>query len=174
MRTAAFTLSLPPSVNGCFANVPGRGRVHTAQYRAWRKQALASIAAQAHGVTFRGTFRIAVLASDQGLIRGRDADNLGKAIADTLTKAGIIADDCYRHMRVIALVWMPNLPAGTCTVTVDELSPEPIAKPAASPRRAVKRDFPTNTRAPAKQVPASVLAALKRRGINVDASRVHL
>ena len=60
-RTLSFDLPLPPSVNGCFANVPGKGRVRTAQYRAWRKQALASIEVQAHGIAFRGTFRMSVM-----------------------------------------------------------------------------------------------------------------
>ncbi len=171
-----LTLDLPmaPSVNASFCNVPGKGRVHTASYRAWRKQALASIAVQARGATFPGTFRLSVMASDRDLVRDRDADNIAKAIADTLTKAGIIADDCYRHLRSILLAWTPDLPAGTCRVAIIELAAEPLAKPAATHRRAVKRDSLTDTRTRAKQVPASIMAALKRRGINVDASRVHL
>ncbi len=161
-RTLEIELAIPPSINAAWCNVPGKGRVHTAQYRAWRKQALASIEAQAHGVTFRGTFRIAVLASDQGLIRDRDCDNLGKAIADTLTKAGKIADDCYRHMRAISIEWSPDLSAGTCRVAIEELSAEPLPKPGKAPRR------------PAKQVPASIMAALRKRGINVAPEKVHL
>ncbi len=169
-----LTLDLPmaPSVNASFCNVPGKGRVHTASYRAWRKQALACIAVQARGATFPGTFRLSVTASDRDLVRDRDADNIAKALCDTLVKAGIIADDCYRHMRAIGLAWTPDLAAGSCRVTINELSAAPLAKPAASPRRALKRVFPTDT--PAKQVPASILAALRKRGINVAPEKVHL
>ncbi len=172
-RVLSLDLPMAPSVNASFANVPGKGRVHTASYRAWQKQALASIATQAHGATFPGTFRIAVLASDRELTRPRDCDNLAKAIADTLTKAAIIPADDYRHMRAISIEWSPELPAGTCRVSVIELSAVPLPKPAASPRRVLKQASSRNTRAGAK-VPASIMAALKRRGINVTADRVHL
>jgi Holliday junction resolvase RusA-like endonuclease len=134
-RSLSLDLTLPPSVNRCFANVAGKGRVRTSIYRRWQKAALAEIQAHARGITVRGTFRISIAASDQGLSRERDADNLAKAIADVLTKAGIIADDCHRHMRSIALAWTPDLPAGRCTVEVREISPAPLPKPAKASRR---------------------------------------
>ena len=76
-RALRLDLDLPPSLNSCFANVAGRGRVKTAIYRRWQKAALAEIQAQARGVTFPGRFRLAVLASDRDLHRRRDADNMG-------------------------------------------------------------------------------------------------
>jgi Holliday junction resolvase RusA-like endonuclease len=172
-RTLSLDLVIPPSLNGAWCNVPGRGRVRTATYRTWARQALAAISIQARGASFPGSFRVSVLASDRELTRRRDVDNLGKALCDTLTKAGIIADDCYLHLRSIALAWTPDLPAGSCLVTVIELAPVPLPKPAASPRRVLKQASSRNTRAGAK-VPASIMAALKRRGINVTAERVHL
>ncbi len=160
-RTLEIDLPMVPSVNASFCNVPGKGRVKTAQYRAWQRGALAEIQAQARGVTFRGTFRLSVTASDRDLVRDRDADNIAKAIADTLTKAGIIPADDYRHMRAISIEWSPDLSAGTCRVAIEELSAEPLPKPGKAPRR------------PAKQVPASIMAALRKKGIRVDASKVH-
>jgi Holliday junction resolvase RusA-like endonuclease len=132
--TLLLDLPLPPSVNRCFANVPGKGRVRSSIYRRWQKAALAEIRAQARGIIFRGTFRLAILASDQGLTRRRDADNLGKAICDALTKAGTIADDCHHHLRSIALVWTPKLAAGACRVHVIEMAAAPISKPAKAAR----------------------------------------
>ena len=163
-RQLVLDLPLAPSVNACFCNVPGKGRVHTASYRTWQKQALASIAAQAHGITFPGTFRIAVLASDRELIRRRDCDNLGKALCDTLVRAGIIADDSHLHMRSIALAWDSTIPAGTCRVTLTELAPAPQPKP--EPKRKAKR--------PLTGIPDSIMKVLRARGIRVDASSVHL
>ncbi len=164
-RTLSLTLPMAPSVNASFANVPGKGRVHTASYRAWQKQALASIATQAHGATFPGTFRIAVLASDRELTRPRDCDNLAKAIADTLKKAGVIADDSHLHMRAISIEWSPELPAGTCRVTVIELAPTPLPKPA--PKRSPKAKSSTG-------IPASITKALRAKGIRVAPDKVHL
>jgi Holliday junction resolvase RusA-like endonuclease len=172
-RQLSLDLDLPPSINAAFANVPGRGRVRTSIYRQWQQAALAAIAVQARGMTFAGRFRVMLLASDRELTRRRDVDNLGKALCDVLTKSGVIADDCYLHLRSIMLAWTPDLPAGSCRVAITELSAEPLPKPAKAPRQAVNVGFRRNTRAGAK-VPASILAALRARGINVDASRVHL
>ncbi len=129
-RTLSIDLQIPPSVNAAFCNVPGKGRVRSSIYRRWQKAALAEIQAQARGVHFAGTFRLAVLASDLDLTRRRDADNLGKAVADTLRKAGVIEDDSHLHMRSIELTWTPDLPAGACRVVIDELSSAPISRPA--------------------------------------------
>src|SRR5208282_1325107 len=129
-RALSLDLTLPPSVNGLYATTGDGRRVKTRHYRTWRKQAMAEIAIQARGVKFAGTFRIEIAASDQGLVRDRDCDNLGKAIADALTKAGVIEDDCYRFMRSINLTWTPDLSRGTCRLVIAELSTLPISRPA--------------------------------------------
>jgi Holliday junction resolvase RusA-like endonuclease len=161
-RSATFTLPLAPSVNGLYATAEDGQRVKTKAARKWRKQAVSEISRQARGICFAGTFRLSVLASDQGLVRDRDCDNLGKAIADALTQSGVITDDNHRHMRAITLEWSHELPAGSCTATVIELSPEPLPKPTAALRRK------------AKDIPARILAGLQARGICVSAKRIHL
>ena len=197
-RSIRLDLDLPPSVNAAFCNVAGKGRVRTSIYRRWQKGALAEIQAQACGMTFRGRFRLAVLASDRDLHRRRDCDNLAKPLADTLTKAGVIADDNHQHMRAIMLAWTPKLPAGRCAVTVIELPAAPgQADFPPCTRAKTQVDFLTGTRPRAKvqpaategepprftrshnaraksAVPASIMAALKRRGIKVAPERVRL
>jgi Holliday junction resolvase RusA-like endonuclease len=162
MRTASFTLPLPPSVNGMFANA-GQGRVKTKGYREWRKAASAAIIAQ-RCPAFPGTFRLEVRASDQGLTHARDIDNCAKATADAFVHCGIIPADDHRHLRTIALAWTADLDAGTCEVVITELSADPIEKPA--PKRQPK--------AKAQGLPADILDELAARGINVSPSRVHV
>ena len=36
---ASLTLAIPPSVNRAWANVVGKGRVHSVEYRSWRQVA---------------------------------------------------------------------------------------------------------------------------------------
>jgi Holliday junction resolvase RusA-like endonuclease len=171
-RTVRLDLDLPPSVNSAFANVPGKGRVRTTVYRQWQKGALAEIQVQVRGVTFRGAFRLAVLASDQGLSRDRDADNLAKAVSDILVRAAIVADDNHQHMRAIDLEWRSTLPAGRCVVEVREISPTPLPKPTKAPR---PKDAGCNTCSIAKAaVPASIMTALRRRGINIAPGRIRI
>jgi crossover junction endodeoxyribonuclease RusA len=163
--SGSVMFAIPPSLNSCFANVAGKGRVKTAQYRAWQKAALAEIAAQARGLTFAGRFRVEVLASDQGLTRRRDADNLGKAVCDTLKKAGIIEDDDYLHMRAIALSWDSTIPAGQCSVTVIALAHEALSLSA--PKRKAKTKQLAG-------IPDSIMKALAARGINVSPEKVRV
>jgi hypothetical protein len=159
--------SLAPSVNGMFANT-GQGRVKTKGYREWRKTASAAIIAQ-RVPAFTGTFRLEVRASDQGLIHARDIDNLAKATADAFVHCGILAADDYRHLRAIGLAWAPDLPAGTCCVSIEELSAEPLPKPATKPRRAAKR-----AEAKRAAVTPAIMRALRAKGIHVSPERVRL
>ncbi len=159
-RTLEIDLPLPPGINASYANA-SCGRVATPKLKTWKQTAAAEIAHQVRGVQLAGTYRLDVRASDQGLNRERDCDGLLKALADAFVQAHVTADDSYRFMRAAAIEWSPDLPPGRCTVTLSELAPEPLPKPGKAPRR------------PAKQVPTSIMAALRKKGIRVDASKVH-
>lgn len=103
-----LTLPWPPSVNDYWKHVfrgPNAGRVYIAQegknYRdavAWAIRA-AKIAPWPQDVPLRVT--IAVFVPNR---RKRDLDNLGKAVLDSLTHAGVWADDSQiddlRYYRV--------------------------------------------------------------------------
>jgi Holliday junction resolvase RusA-like endonuclease len=159
-RRATFTLPFPASTNNLFANT-GNGRAKTAAYRAWRKAALAELLAQ-RVPGFPGRVAITLHASDQGLSHARDLDNLTKAPIDLLVKCGILAADNHRHVRSIALEWSAELPDGTCEVRIEEISPEPLPKPA--PRRA-----PHTT-----AVADKIMRALRAKGIRVAPQRIRI
>jgi Holliday junction resolvase RusA-like endonuclease len=93
-----LVLPSPPSVNAMFANVPGRGRVKTKAYKAWRTAAGWELIAQlaqrrlnGHRPLFPG--RVTLLIDLQ---RGRgDASNRLKAAEDLLVTHHIIEDDRF-------------------------------------------------------------------------------
>ncbi len=157
-RTFSLDLPMPPSVNASFAKVPGKGRLHTAEYRAWQKQALACIAVQARGIAFRGTFRLVALASD------RDADSLGKAVADVLTRAGGIADDCQQPMRSICIARTPKLEPGKGRVNMIEWAAMPTQKSAPG------RFKPSHHASPSRASADSAREGIGRRGASLDRS----
>ena len=136
----------------------------TAHARHWKKQAGVDIRAQLLGVRFTGTYSLTVKLSDLALDRDRDCDNTLKLMLDAFVKSGAVVDDNHRHLRAVSIEWCSTVCAGTCEVTIAELTPEPIAKPVTAKAR---------PRA-SSSVPASILVALRQRGINVTADRVHL
>jgi Holliday junction resolvase RusA-like endonuclease len=85
-----FTLPYPPSLNGLFANVPGRGRVATQQYRSWRTDAGWVLKMQKPRPT---TADVAVTIEVRRPGKRRvDIDGKGKAILDLLT-GPVLGDD---------------------------------------------------------------------------------
>lgn len=100
-------LPLPPSVNGMWANVPGKGRVRTEEYSEWRRVALLEAAPQLAGKRriygwFKATIHVAMR-------RGGDLDNRIKPCLDICKSVGAIKDD----KGLIALkVYLCRGPAG--------------------------------------------------------------
>src|SRR5687768_6995399 len=88
-----YRLPHPPSTNGLFANIPGKGRVKTAAYRDWIEAAGYEILAQGRQ-KIRGKVSIAILASRPDK-RKRDCSNLIKPLEDLLVRMAVIEDDSF-------------------------------------------------------------------------------
>lgn len=81
---------IPPSTNGLFLNIPGRGRVRSKAYKAWASLAEWDYRASR---TLSGDFSV-VITLDRGRIRkGSDIDNRIKAILDMLVTNRVVEDD---------------------------------------------------------------------------------
>lgn len=106
-------LPKPPSLNNIYANVPGKGRVRSKPYRAWRIKAAQEILIQGRP-SMRGRYELEIR------YRRRpncDLGNLEKAVSDALVHAGVVEDD--RHSDRICLWWDDSLPAGVdCRVHI--------------------------------------------------------
>jgi Holliday junction resolvase RusA-like endonuclease len=90
-------LTMPPSVNACWANVPKKGRVRSTAYRRWSKLAMQELQQQQAG-RVAGKFCIVITAKRTK--RKRDIDNLVKPILDLL--AGVVTADDSECERVSA------------------------------------------------------------------------
>jgi Holliday junction resolvase RusA-like endonuclease len=102
----SLTMPMPPSVNGAFRNVRGKGRVLTAAAAAWKDEALWRIRIQ-HPRTIAGPVVI-VLGFERGAHLDRaDVDNRCKLAIDVLVSAGVIHDD--RAVVGFAAAWMPPI-----------------------------------------------------------------
>lgn len=102
----AFTMPLPPSTNKLFRNVPGRGRVKTAEYLDFTQIGVVAIRNQRVPAV---PGRVVVVYGFERLGRNAfDADvtNRVKAIEDTIVKAGVIEDDSL--VVATALSWLPR------------------------------------------------------------------
>lgn len=107
-----LTLPLPPSVNRLWRS--GRGRTYrSAEYSAWRNEAIWAIKAQARGQNIDGGYVIDV-AFQRPDRRRRDLDNLLKALSDALVDAGVLGDDC--DAQEIHLCWRGE--GRSCEVTL--------------------------------------------------------
>lgn len=93
--TPGFTVHLPvpPSVNVAFRNVPGKGRVKTADYKIWCNQAAQILVVKVpKRCRVAGEFHVAINLPRK--MKG-DLDNRVKGILDALTRANLIDDDRF-------------------------------------------------------------------------------
>lgn len=90
-----IVLPMPPSVNGLYRNVAGRGRVPTGLYQRWKEAADAALWTQKR-VAFKGQVHVTVTLEDKGRY---DCDNKNKAVLDFLVRHGFIEDDDKRIVR---------------------------------------------------------------------------
>lgn len=95
--TVAFSVPVPPSLNMCFSNAPGRGRVKTPVYRAWIEEAGWMLASQRPG-KIQGPYQAIIRLPEN--TRG-DIDNRAKAVLDLMVKHKITPDDRHLHKLVV-------------------------------------------------------------------------
>lgn len=101
-----ISLPFPPSVNSMFANVPGKGRVKSKEYKAWTIEALWELKAQkVKPIDGELTINIGLVAPSK---RAMDCDNRIKPILDILTQAGVIKDDNNKHVRKVSAEWLAS------------------------------------------------------------------
>jgi crossover junction endodeoxyribonuclease RusA len=131
--STALLLPLPPGVNGLYLNMPGKGRVISPKYRAWRKAAELAIEDQ-HIVPVLGPIRVTFIFGKPDR-RKRDQDGLFKAPLDFCTQMGIISDDS--EVLAIESCWLPG--SNVMTMRIEPMEPivwPEASKPKRKPRKA--------------------------------------
>ena len=95
----SFVMDVPPPVNRLFANVPGKGRVKTREYREWIKTAGWEVAAQRPGY-ISGPVKVDIILP---LNDRADVDSRIKASLDLAVRLNIIDDDAARVIHGLNL-----------------------------------------------------------------------
>ena len=108
-------LPFPPSVNGLYLNMKGKGRVKTPEYRLWEAVASAAARKSAGTASMTGAYAFHLRAQRPDK-RRRDLANLEKATHDLCVKLGFVRDDsdCNR----ILLEWSDDAPSKDAQVRV--------------------------------------------------------
>lgn len=94
-------LPFPPSTNNLYLNVPGRGRVLSPEYRAWKVEAGHGLNRQKPGLfKSRAIIFISIDESRQG-----DCGNREKAVTDLLVEHGVLKGDQKRYVKRVSIGW---------------------------------------------------------------------
>src|SRR4051812_32222866 len=117
-----LTLPYPPSANRLWRNVPGKGTLKSAAYRAWISKATGEIMIQ-RGKPVRGAYRLTIVAVRPDL-RARDIDNLAKPVGDLMASAGIVQNDSMAQSVFVG--WSLEAPVKDGSIIV---SVEPFLEP---------------------------------------------
>lgn len=121
----AYIILPPPiSTNGLFANVAGRGRVVTKEYKNWKRLAVDTITAQKPLPSFVGPVTISLFVGEIG-VGDMDSDNTAKAYLDALVKAKIIRDDKRSVVRSSRAVWVPGIRGCLAEILPAKVPPSP-------------------------------------------------
>lgn len=111
--TTTFHISCPPSLNGLFRNIPGKGRRKTKTYLAWIKEAGWELVMQ-RPTPVAGPYELSLVIPK----RHGDLDNYCKAVSDLIVKHHLVEDD--RHARKITLSIDDRADAATVTISKAE------------------------------------------------------
>lgn len=93
---------MPPSTNNLFANIPGKGRVKSAEYNRWLIHAGMLVHTQCKT---RMAERCDITIALEDCHPTADVSNHIKAVEDLLVKVGVIADDNAKFVRSVRAVW---------------------------------------------------------------------
>lgn len=124
-RPAYLVMPPPISTNHLFRNVEKVGRVATAGYKAWQRDAQSRLQAQRPLPQFAKPVSITVFVGEKG-VGDMDSDNTAKAMLDALVKAKVIPDDNRRWVRSIRVMWTPGL-RGAVVEIIPARDPPPAA-----------------------------------------------
>lgn len=119
---AYLALPSPISTNNLFGNAPGRGRVITKEYTAWRKLASDYLRAQAPLPRFAVPVDIMLFVGERG-VGNMDSDNTAKAYIDAMKKAQIIHDDSRKWVRSSQAIWTPDIAGCVAAITPADEAP---------------------------------------------------
>lgn len=97
-----FDLPFPPSVNTMYRNVAGRGRVKTAEYKAWLREAGLALRRQKPAQQIAGQVCLRI---DLDKRRRGDCSNRAKAVEDLLVSHGVIPDDSQKWVKRVDIGW---------------------------------------------------------------------
>jgi Holliday junction resolvase RusA-like endonuclease len=150
MTAQVFYLPIPPSVNGLYINVRGRGRVKSARYRAWLKHAGWELQAQKGRMkTILGPVKVAIYAVRPKGQRAPDIDNIQKALLDILVEHKIIEDD--RHVVKVSSEWVVSTNLTGVSLCIEQTEMEHDRVPgrlAENKAQAAKREREAGSGAP--------------------------
>lgn len=110
LMVTTFLLTCPPSLNGLFKNVPGKGRRKTKKYREWIKEAGWELVTQ-RPPPITGPYELSLVIPKR---RG-DLDNYCKAVSDLLVRHKLVDDD--KRARKITLSIDDNADAAVVTIS---------------------------------------------------------
>ena len=117
---ALLVLPGPISTNALFSNVPGRGRVMSREYKAWKKVAEQTLAAQRPLPRFALPVSVTFYVGERH-VGQMDSDNTLKAYIDAIKTAGVIHDDSRRWVRRTAAIWVPAMGGCVARIRVAEM-----------------------------------------------------
>jgi Holliday junction resolvase RusA-like endonuclease len=100
-------LPFPPSVNGMYANVPGKGRVKSERLRSWEQIAGYDINRQ-KPKRIKGPVELSIYLQEPDTARKKDCSNFIKAVEDLLVSRKIIEADDSKIVRKVSACWSPD------------------------------------------------------------------